>query len=1234
MKVHNTWTGLRPIDVISRSRWITVCAVVCAMAATLFSQTAPRSNRITQQVTSGAIVTLSGSVHPLTRRATDLGSANSDMAMDSMSLDIGLSAAQQTELNALMEAQQNPKSPQYHQWLTQEQYGARFGLTESDLNKIIGWLQGQGFSVKRVSTSRNTIYFSGKAWQAESAFHTQLHLYKLDGDTHFANATELRLPAALAAVVTHVGGLTSFRPKPRMVVQKANPNFTSYISGNHFLTPGDWATIYDVTPIYNAGYTGTGMHIGVAGQTYFDQSDIDSFRSAAGLSATRLNMACISSANCTGTAGESLNDIPEADLDVEWSGGIAQNATVDFIYASGSDPNLGVFDALVYGITTYQVSGNVVPVLSISYAACEADVGESLATAEETYFEQATTQGQTILNSSGDQGAAACDYDVSVSTQGAAVNWPASSPHVTGVGGTTFSGDGNDTGADAFWSYSSTADIISSALQYIPETSWNDTAADGTLSSSGGGVSQIYALPTWQWAPSNYSGTNLRFVPDVAFSASADHDGYLVCSGDNCVNGFRDTDGSLTPYGGTSASTPSFAGMLTLLVQKYGNLGNINPTLYGLAKTPATYASVFHDITTGTNKQPCTTGTGCTGGYVGYAATTGYDLVTGLGSVDGGALEAALAPTPPATTTTAVSASPSELTIGGTTTLMASVTSTTPGTITGMVAFTVTEGSSTTTVGAAAISGGTATLSNVAASVADGFSAGSGSITASYGGDANFAASSGSTPMIVSAMPTTTTVTATPNSVALNGTTTLSATVTPTSATGTVTFRLGSTTLGTAPVSGGTATLVEAITAANGFSTGSGTITASYSGDANDASSTSTTPLAVTAAQTPTTSVTVSATPSSVMVGGVANLIASVSSTTAGTVSGTVTFAVGSTTLGTAAVSNGTAALSVTVWDSATGFGTGLNTVTATYSGNATYAGSKGSGTLTVTAAPTTITVTAAPNSVALGGTTELTATVTSSIRGNMTGSVTFLVNSTPVGTATFSSMGQSSSGDSYAAILPSVAVNSANGFTAGSDSITVSYSGDINYAGSNGSGTLAVTAAPPSTASSYTLVASSTALTGSSAVTLLLTSTNYAGTVALTPAVTSTNGTASNVTANLSPTSVTLTSNGNSTSTLTISANSSAAKRAPVAPWSSGGSIVLGAVLLGAPFSLRKKRVLAVLLMALTISAAGFLMSCGGSGSSSSTTPAPRIYTVTVTPQGSGTVTNPSPVSVTLTVQ
>ena len=416
--------------------------------------------------------------------------------MNAMSLDIGLSPAQQKDLNALIEAQQDPKSPQYQQWLTQEQYGARFGLTESDLSKITDWLTAQGFKGTQISKSRNTIYFSGKAWQAEAAFHTQLHRYQLQGDTHFANATELKLPAALASVVAHVGGLTSFRPKPKAITRKAQPDFTSSVSGSHFLAPGDWATIYNVNPIYNAGYTGTGMHVAIVGQTWFQQSDIDSFRAAAGLGGTNLNFVCISSSNCTGTAGESLSDIPEADMDVEWSGGIAKNATVDYIYASGSDPGLNVLDALVYAIATYQVNGAVVPVISMSYASCEAETGTSFAEAEETYFRQASVQGQTILNSSGDQGAAACDYNVSVSTQGAAVNWPSSSPHVTGVGGTTFSAD-DDNGADAYWSYSNAADIISSALQYIPETSWNDTSGGSTLSSSGGGKkSQIFALPT------------------------------------------------------------------------------------------------------------------------------------------------------------------------------------------------------------------------------------------------------------------------------------------------------------------------------------------------------------------------------------------------------------------------------------------------------------------------------------------------------------------------------------------------------------------------------------------------------------------------------------------------------------------------------------------------------------------------------------------------------------------
>ncbi len=652
----------------SWKRWAAVCAVVLAMAVTLVSQTTQRPNRITQELNSGPVVTISGSVHPLTRQASDLGEANPAMRLESMTLNTAPSVAEKAELDALLEAQQNPKSAQYHQWLTPEEFGTRFGLTEPDLSAVTGWLESQGFTVKSVAPSRNLITFSGAVAQAERAFHTQIHQYRIGDDTRISNAREIAIPQGLTNVVAGVGGLSGFRPKPRAAVKHPHPQFTSQFSGNHFLAPGDWATIYNVTPIYTAGYTGTGMHVGIAGQTYFPQEDIDDFRAAAGLGATKLNMVCISTADCTDVAGESVGDIGEADLDVEWSGGIAQDATVDFVYAAADDPDQDVISAAVYLVTTYKVDGAVVPVISISYGDCETQFSANQRTIFDGFLEEAVAQGQSVLNSSGDAGAAGCDQGNTTSTQGAVADYPASSPYVTGVGGTTFSADGSasspEPGANEYWSYSSTADIISSALQYIPETGWNDTAYDqsldptNTLASGGGGVSLYYAMPGWQWAPSNYSGTPMRFVPDVAFSASAYHDPYLICSqiftsatdpsqtdGPSCVDGFRDSNTDLMAVGGTSATSPSFAGMLTLLVEKYGKQGNFNQPLYSLAAQPPNYAAIFHDIATGSNSQPCTTGsTGCVGGLVGYEATPGYDLVTGLGSINGGALYAALAP--------------------------------------------------------------------------------------------------------------------------------------------------------------------------------------------------------------------------------------------------------------------------------------------------------------------------------------------------------------------------------------------------------------------------------------------------------------------------------------------------------------------------------------------------------------------------------------------------------------
>jgi subtilase family serine protease len=646
------------------------------------------SHRITQ--TSGEMMTMAGTVHPLTKRATDLGELNSQSQLQSLTLNISLSAAQQTELNALLEAQQNPKSPQYHQWLTQEAYGARFGLDDADLSAVTAWLTSQGFTVGKVSKSRNAIHFSGKVWQVESAFHTQLHRFQMEGREHFGNTTDIQLPAWLGSVVGNVRGLNNFRPKPQ-IHKRAVPNYTVDTTDGleNFLTPADWATIYDVNAIYAAGYTGTGAHVGVVGQTYAPLSDIANFRSASGLTAPLVTYECIDPvpANCKGASAISTaGDLGEADLDIEWAGGIAKNATVDFVYAPYSDvcANLActvgfvdpvtqqqydVFDALQHAVQNYTVAatGEVLPVISMSYGDCEESfVNQASYVAWVTMIgQQANSQGQTIVVASGDSGAFECeastDYPASF---GVSVDVPADSPYYTAVGGTTLSGD--ESKPATYWNQ--TPDLVNSALSYIPETVWNDTAADAALvppqlSASGGGVSLYYSQPSWQPTPSNFTGTAKRFVPDVAFAASADHDGYMLCSPENnsittneCTNGFLDSQGSFGVAGGTSAPTPSFAGMLTLLVQKYGSLGNINPTLYGLATTAANYSTIFHATESNASSVnnsdvPCVVAasdTGCpAGASFGYSVVSSYpyyNMVTGLGSVDGGQLFKVLTP--------------------------------------------------------------------------------------------------------------------------------------------------------------------------------------------------------------------------------------------------------------------------------------------------------------------------------------------------------------------------------------------------------------------------------------------------------------------------------------------------------------------------------------------------------------------------------------------------------------
>jgi len=583
-------------------------------------------SRLAAAVDARSSARLSGSVRPLAQARYDRGRLDGDTVLHGASIDLRLSPAQEAELDELLRQQQDPLSPNYHAWLTPQQYGERFGLSVPDLAKVEAWLRGQGLSVDGADSGGTHIRFSGSVARLEAAFQTELHRYRVGGDDHFANAMELSVPAALSGMVLGVHGLDDFRPRPRL---RQVPAFTSNLTGNTFLSPGDVATIYNINPLY-ATATGSGRKIAVVGQTAINVGDIRAFRSAAGLPARDPVLMLAPGTGASQTRNGS-DDMTESDIDVEWTGGIARDATIVFVY-SGNAAGVTVFDALHYAITS-----NLAPVISVSYGNCEANNASIIDTTEQ-WLRNANAQGQTIVASSGDSGASDCDVAGSSQGSGPAVDYPASSPEVTGVGGTTFDEGGN---TSFYWSggKGSGADVISSAKLYIPEVAWNDTGmasgSSGTmgLSASGGGRSSHFTKPGWQTG-AGVPGDNARYVPDVAAAADPLHDGYLYCTTNSsghgtCVNGFRDNDSatSLTVAGGTSFSSPVFAGILTLVADKAGQagLGNANPRLYQLA---AGSPSPFHDIVGGDNKVPTSSGT------IGYSAGPGYDPVTGLGSVD------------------------------------------------------------------------------------------------------------------------------------------------------------------------------------------------------------------------------------------------------------------------------------------------------------------------------------------------------------------------------------------------------------------------------------------------------------------------------------------------------------------------------------------------------------------------------------------------------------------------
>ena len=679
--------------------------------------------------------------------------------MGRMQLVLRRTPAQESELRGLLKAQQEPESAEYHRWLTPDEFGARFGARESDINRVHAWLDAQGFSVSGTGKGRTTIEFSGTAGQVREAFHTEIHRYEIGGVTHWANSSEPQIPNALSPIIAGPALLHDFRAKPmmRMARNRERPDELAIIRpefngspGVHALAPADFATIYNVNPLYAAGLTGAGVVIGVIGVNSVRLSDILDFQTHFGLPSNAPEIVM----NGNPSLDWSETSDVEGTLDVEWSNAIAPGASIKYITSPDSD----VVGAL--GLSEqYAVDSNLVDVLTESYGLCEADMTAAQMQLVTALRQQAAAQGITWIVASGDSGPYCDDAGVTAADLGSlTVNGLASSPYNVAVGGTEFSASTNTA---VFWKQVMDPTTQESAASYIPEVVWNESCTGSTCgqnagaAASGGGASSQFDKPWWQSGVVGLPNDGKRDLPDVSFNASFAVDPYLICYNSSCDPTLQF---GLYGIGGTSASAPAFAGIVALLVEhEKQRQGAINARLYGLASkeqfgecvafNPAhisqlpTATCIFNDVTSGDSSVPGEANYGLSTAL--YPATTGFDLATGLGSINAANLIGQWDSISLQPTTTTLDAAPTSFEHGTPVSIQVSVTpSAGSGTPTGDVGLLTT-----------GLFSGLGTLANGTASfTTSSLPGGSYNLAARYAGDANFA-SSISEPMPVTVTP-------------------------------------------------------------------------------------------------------------------------------------------------------------------------------------------------------------------------------------------------------------------------------------------------------------------------------------------------------------------------------------------------------------------------------------------------------------------------------------------------
>ncbi len=593
---------------------------------------------ITQRIDESKRIPLAGNTRPEASAANDRGALAGDFPMEHMLLQLKRPPEQEQALQEFIAQQQTKGSPNFQRWIAAQQFGEQFGLAKQDLDAITAWLESHGLKVNLVYPSGMVIDFSGTAAQVREAFQTEIHQLEVKGEKHIANMSDPRIPAALASAVVGVVSLHDFRPNAMYRMRPPQGEYTFSGSGgnDYAVVPADLATIYNLNPLFSAGYSGQGQTIVVIEDTnVFRTTDWNTFRSTFGLSSytsgsfTTVHPAPSSGINNCASPGVIAGNDAEAILDAEWASAAAPNAAI--VMATCADSG-ATFGGLIAVQNMINASSQPPAIMSISYGQCETVNGAAANAAYNSVYQQAATEGVSVFVAAGDSGASGCDNSANEATHGIGVNAFASTPYNVAVGGTDFSDTYSGTNA-AYWNSSNTA-TFGSAISYIPETPWNDSCAGALLSNyegrsltygssslcndtslgstllstvaGGGGPSACatgtpspsnseivsgtcrgWPKPSWQSLVGN-PNDGVRDTPDVSlFAANGLWGHYYVFCWTDTANGGAACTGAPSGWsgaGGTSFASPIMAGIQALVNQKAGGpQGNPNPFYYQLA---------------------------------------------------------------------------------------------------------------------------------------------------------------------------------------------------------------------------------------------------------------------------------------------------------------------------------------------------------------------------------------------------------------------------------------------------------------------------------------------------------------------------------------------------------------------------------------------------------------------------------------------------------------------------